>query len=472
MSEYLRSRTSAIVVERLLVALLLFTPLAFATVETWAISIMEFGCLVMVGVWLVGLTGGGAHIRFRFPLATPLLLFIGLTFAQLVPHLLGGNAVCRSDNPLLNVATTNFLFTKTSLVKLLCYVGLYLCLINTLTSREQIIRVLTAIILIGFGIAFLGLLQRVSRTERILWLVEMPPERRKFMATFVNENHFAGYMELVIPITIAFVLRYLFRVRESGWRSTLASNDLHKAIVLSILAITMIVSLAISESRGGLIGFLSSLLLMGILLLCKRSHRKRAWVITVLLTVSFLALAWVGLSDVLKQWGTFGRIPKDLSFLRRMEKVRDTWRAVEDYSVWGSGLGTFATVFPKYGTLKFEQRSKTRALLRTVPHAENDYVETLLETGWAGMVICLLGVFLFFRIAIRTYVTRRRGSISMAAMGGAASLFALLVHSFSDFNFRIDANFFLVVSIVAMVVSLSKVEHRSSHHTNLEERSE
>lgn len=291
------------------------------------------------------------------------------------------------------------------------------------------------------------------------------------MAAFVNENHFAGYVGLVIPLTIAFVFRHLFRLRESGWRKLMASNDLYKAIVFSVLVIIMIVSLAVSESRGGLVAFLSSLFLIAILLLCKRFYRKRTWVITVLLTSSFLMLAWIGLSDLLKVWGTFGRIPQDGSYLRRVEITQATWRAVQDYPVWGSGLGTFEGVFPNYGTLKYTERSRTRDVLVITRHAHNDHVQSLVEMGWAGMTICLLGTLLFFRIAIRTYLTRRRLSISLPAMGGAASIFAILVHGFSEFNFRIDADVFLMVTIVALVMSLSRVERRSRRHRRLEERS-
>lgn len=465
MSEYRHSRASAVIVEVLLVALLIFTPLAFATVQTWAISVMEFVCTLMVVVWLIGFAIDGARVRFRFPLALPVILFLGLAFAQLVPHLLGGDIASGSDNPLLNVSTTSVFATKTWFMKLLCYAGLYLCLVNTLTSRRQIIRVLVAVVLIGFGVSSLGLLQRVGGTDKVFWLIQMHPKKIGFMAAFVNENHFAGYMELVIPITIAFVLRYLFRLKKSGWRSLLGSNDLYKAIVFSIFVTIMIVSLAVSKSRGGFVGFLSSLFLITILLVSRRFHRRRAWVIAVLLTLSFLMLAWVGLSDVLREWGTLGHIAKDRSFLRRMEINRATRRAAQDYPLWGSGLGTFETVFPKYGTLKFEEHSGARSILRTTPHAENDYVQTLLEMGWFGLGTCLLGAVLFFRIAIRTYLTRLRWSISLPAMGGAVSIFAIMVHSFSDFHFRVDANVFLMVTIVAMVVNLSKVRGDSHNHS-------
>jgi O-antigen ligase len=453
------------------VLLLLFTPLAFGTVEIWAISVMELVCLVMVAVWLVSGAAGGERVRFRFPLGVPVLLFTGLAFAQILVNWFGGSAASLGTSPLLRVATTSFFSSKTAFVKLVCYVGLYVCLVNTLTTRREIVGVLMAIVVIGSGVSFLGLLQRLGGTEKIFWLVQMPPERAGFMAAFVNENHFAGYMELVIPVTFSLVLLYLFRVKESGWRGLLASSDLQKAMVLSFLAVIMIVSLVLSESRGGLIGFVSSLLLMTVLLLCKRFHRKRALAITVLLTFAILMLVWIGLSDFLKVWGTLGNVPRDRSFLRRMEIAEATWKAVGDYPFWGSGLGTFETVFPNYGTQRFEQVSKTRAILHTNPHAENDYLQTLLETGWVGMTICLLGIVLFFQIALRTYLARRRTSISLPAMGGAVSIFAILVHSFSDFNLRIDANALLAVTIVAMVVSLSRVERGSHHHGEPEGRS-
>lgn len=461
MSERLSPKIPAVITEVLVVLLLVFTPLAFGTVQTWAICLVELVCLAMVVVWLIGLALGGGRLRFRFPLGVPVVLFIGLAFAQLVPHFLQGNSAPPSagyENPLLNISTVSFFSTETWLVKSLCYLGLYLCLTNTLTSRRQIVRVMMAMVLIGFGVSLFGLLQRISKTDKVFWLIKPGSQRTGFMAAFINENHFAGYMGLVIPIAISFIFRYLFRLRETGWRSLLASNDLHKAIVLSFLVIIMIVSVAVSRSRGGLVALLSSLFLLSILLLCRRFHRRRAWVITALMSFSFLMLVWIGLSDLLKVWGTFGRIPHDRSFLRRMEIAQATWRASRDYPLWGSGLGTFAAVFPKYGTLTFQQVSETEAILRTTPHAENDYVQTLLEAGWAGTMIWLVGMAMYFRVAIRTYLTRKRWSISMPAMGGAVSIFAILVHGFSDFNLRIDANVFLAVTIVAMVVNLSKVE--------------
>jgi O-antigen ligase len=458
LGRYLYNKTSTIIVEGLLLGLLIFTPLAFGAVQTWSISVMEFAALLMVVVWLVGNGLSGSRERFRFPLAVPLLLFTGLVFAQMLPHLLGHKTLSEEADSLVKIGTVNFHATKTTFLKLLCYLGLYLCLCNTITSRKQITRVLTAVILIGFGVAFVGLLQRISGTREVLWWIKMPADRSKFMGSFINENHFAGYMELVIPLTIAYVFRYAFRIRESGWRGVLASEDLHKAFLLAFLVIIMIVALAVSESRGGLIGFLGSLVLVAVLLLSRRFHRGKAWIITALLILSFTMLAWIGLSGLLKRWGTLGNIQEDNSFKRRMEVAESTWNAARDYPVWGSGFGTFRSVFPNYGTLRYTRVNRRRDILQTTHHAENDYAQSLLETGWVGIGILFLGIVLFFRMAIRTYLRRRRRSVSMPAMGAAASVFAILVHSFSDFNMRIDSNAFLLVTIVAMVAGLSRLK--------------
>lgn len=466
MNEFLYPKAPAIVVECLLAALLLFTPLAFGTVQTWAISILELGCLAMAAVWLVGFAIGGEGVRLRFPLGIPIVLFSTLVFAQLLPHILGMMPSLDNGSVWQKLGTTNFFLTKTAFIKVLCYVALYLCLVNIMTSRRQIVRVLMTVVLIGFGVSFLGLLQRISGTHKLFWLI--PARSNRFMAAFINENHFAGYMELIIPLSIAFVLRYLLRIKESGWRGVLASDDLHKAILFSFLSIIMIVSVAVSQSRGGLIGLLGSLVAIAILLLSRQLHRRRAWVIVALMTLSFLMLVWLGLSDLLKTWGTLSDIPADSSFKRRIEVSEDTWRASKDYPIWGSGLGTFETVYPAYGTLGYRQITRDRGRLITAPHAENDYVQTLLEVGWAGTAICFVGLVLFFAIAIRTYLTRRRRSISMPAMGAVASVFAICVHSVCDFNLRIDANVFLLVTIMAMILSLSRVERGHRRHSREE----
>ncbi len=91
-------------IEGLLIALLVFTPFAFGTVHTWAISLMEAGLTVAFGAWLCRLiwarprtrparSAGAGHAAIevlgysvaRSGVGLPVALFLSLVLVQLVP---------------------------------------------------------------------------------------------------------------------------------------------------------------------------------------------------------------------------------------------------------------------------------------------------------------------------------------------------------------------------------------------------
>ena len=64
----------------------------------------------------------------------------------------------------------------------------------------------------------------------------------------------------------------------------------------------------------------------------------------------------------------------------------DTFRAVRDFPILGSGLGTYAFHCPFYKTLR------TQAVF---DHAHNDYLELLSEVGIVGLGLCAWGIIRF-----------------------------------------------------------------------------
>ena len=90
--------------EGLLIALLVFTPLAFGSVQTWVLCLMQAGICVLFGLWLCRLiwsrapsraarSPGAAETSFsmlgyrfvRTGLGVPIAAFVALVFLQLVP---------------------------------------------------------------------------------------------------------------------------------------------------------------------------------------------------------------------------------------------------------------------------------------------------------------------------------------------------------------------------------------------------
>ena len=113
----------------------------------------------------------------------------------------------------------------------------------------------------------------------------------------------------------------------------------------------------------------------------------------------------------------------------------------KDYPVFGSGLGSFPVVIPRYS-------GDGTAVAYT--HAHNDYLEFGAEAGAIGLSLLGLMVLLSFAAALRAQYLRRdplmRG-LSFAAMMG---ILALMIHSAVDFNLQIPANALAFMLLLAL----------------------
>jgi hypothetical protein len=115
----------------------------------------------------------------------------------------------------------------------------------------------------------------------------------------------------------------------------------------------------------------------------------------------------------------------------RLDTWRDTLRLATSSPVLGHGLGAFHDAYPRF--------KRGHGIVR-VEHAENDYLETLAETGGPGLVLALLGLALVLAAAGRGIVAGPDRTVGGIATGGIAALAALAVHSTVDFNLRIPSN--------------------------------
>ena len=159
--------------------------------------------------------------------------------------------------------------TKTEFLKILACIGIFFLIINNLTGAKQIRRVILAIIITGSVVALLGLLQMLSGADKIYWFWqsrywgEKPPA---FFGPYVNNNHFAGYMEMVIPLSLGLLITQSlnYSITHGGsWRYRLSTLDswLSANVLLIFAIVIMIASLFFSLSRTGIISFLLSMVL-------------------------------------------------------------------------------------------------------------------------------------------------------------------------------------------------------------------
>jgi O-antigen ligase len=338
--------------------------------------------------------------------------------------------------------------TKSELIKILTYIGLFFLITNV--PGVRINHIVVIIIGVGFLISFLGILQKLTGTTKIYWVGDA--SYVDLFGPYINRNHFAGYIVMVIPIALGLLISRFANItfsRNMTWRSIIVESESHIFVnLLLIFAMTiMISSLFLSLSRGGIISFIVVMVvffsLVGLSRAKEAISKGRRIILTVLI-LAFVFLIWLGLNPVLNRLSS-------LSSPERYEVFQNTINIAKDFPLFGTGLGTFQYIYPRYKSLQDQLY---------YDHAHNDYVELLSENGVLGLVIVMVGIIVFFGKTVAKWRERRDTYAKGITLGGICGVIAIFNHSFTDFNLHIPANalfFSLILGLTFNAVHLKSI---------------
>ena len=338
--------------------------------------------------------------------------------------------------------------TTQELFKLLSYASVFFVVISHYKTKEQVSGLARTIIYMGCFLAVFAVVQKMTWNGRLFWFYPLREGLTSSMGyiwgPYINHNHFAGYMEMAIPLAIGFLLceisrmGSLFHIPLSRRIARfLDSGDIVAMALLSLAVVTMSAALFMSLSRGGIIGFTVSMIFFILITRTRRSLRKKTGIIALLGIVIFFVVvmaSWDRMEDRFKEIGEEQKI-------KRPEVWADTVNLIKDFPISGTGLGTFGGIYPRY------QTRNSRLLFK---HAENDYIEILTDTGIIGFIIIIGMASLFFYSVIKAWRRRHNNFVKCMAAGGLTSCVAIAVHSFTDFNLRIPANAMLLTVIAGI----------------------
>jgi O-antigen ligase len=122
--------------------------------------------------------------------------------------------------------------------------------------------------------------------------------------------------------------------------------------------------------------------------------------------------------------------------------VIGTWHAALAFWPFGSGLGSYAAVFPAFQPI---------GVHGFIEHAHNDYVQLLMECGLLAVAFGALALALIARQTARLVRRARRAGLDAAGLLQAScglGLLAVLLHSWVEFNLRIPANAMLATFLL------------------------
>jgi len=342
-----------------------------------------------------------------------------------------------ADLELLPAKSTRFSLTRNragtlraTMLIVACFSCIFLASRLTQTQRSGF---LYALCILGGAIAAAGYvaLRLKPQGDTLWWTIPIPHGLPGPLLCFVNRNHFAGYLAMLCPASLALFFAAVSR------------RTFFPALLCIGTFAAMTVAIILTLSRGAVVAYAGGyVVLIAIYLI------RRCWInaSSLVIAVCAVATAMVFLHNPgrLFHYRHFERVAPAQSssvgnsrFTERMEALRnpvssgefkeriDAWKTCftiwRSYPIAGAGLNAFRMVFPQH---------RTTSRREFMVHPENEYAQLPAESG-------LIGTMLFILFLVAVFRCRGKGVNASSAPEVSAAVIAALataaIHACFDF---------------------------------------
>jgi O-antigen ligase len=443
-----------------LIATLSFGVLAFGSVYPWAYWVVAVASAEM-GLWAVIL--GRAWNDWRVWRLAGALAVVGVAIAvQLVPlpaaviswvspnahavlerYELGYAAREAGWHPISlaawDTATALALFTAFALLLVGCVRALRYMNLMTLVSQLTILALIVGLV---------GILQKAlaSAENPLIYGFWRPQFQGDGFGPFVNRNHYAGWVVMVVPLIAARV----FALSESlggghrdmagAWRRWVASPEAGQAAFATAVVLVLGISVVLSGSRSGLVSLAVVVAVLGAFVAKRAGRWPTRFALALSVPVLLAAvMAWAGYDIAMRR---FEQVPVEI--LDRVSVWTDTVRIIGDFPIAGVGVGAFSKAMAVY------QTAPTHTLF---VQAHNDYLQLMAEGGALVVLPVLVVLFLVGQGIWRRFsVGDDEPARFWLRAGALAGLAGIAVQSLVEFSLQKPGNTVLFIVLVALVL--------------------
>lgn len=404
-----RGRGSLHAAEWLLVAALVFAPLAVGTVQLWSLAVLGALCGAAAVAAALGRPRSVPWVVWAALAATAWVGFQALPLPPSVLALLSPRAVELLDFPQRppgwHALSLDAAATAREFARLLSFTAALYAASRVTTNQGTTLRLLRTIGAMTVVQCGLIVAHKVFNSTQIYGVVTLTMSPPLLLGTFGNTNHLAGYLTLGVPVMAGLALRSQSPGRARWWATA--------TVVAGAFT-------ALTVSRSGMIGLVAAAFAMVRLLPEDDLPIRRRWLL--LIGAGMLALGLLGIALLLDD----ARAAKlavliHPSLLGAEEKVhlwRDVPGLIADYWRAGIGRGAFEQVYPPYRRL---------ADAMSFSHVENTPLQLAADLGIpVGAAVALAWVGGLWAAG-----RRDRGVLRAAVI---AALIGITAHDLSDFS--------------------------------------
>jgi O-antigen ligase/tetratricopeptide (TPR) repeat protein len=334
------------------------------------------------------------------------------------------------------------------------YVGFYVLTVQLLRNRDMLRKTVVVIAIFGALLSFSSILQFYLTKDMALWFRHVP-NNSMIVGPYICHNHYAGLMEMIFPVILALFFFHRPRVRNAslvkGIVEILSQEKANIHILIGAAALLTITSVFVSLSRGGMMSLCFSLILFTYLLFKRMINRGNAFLIIALISLAAFSIGWFGWDQIFDRFEKL-KNAQGVIYESRLDFWKDSTKIIEDFPITGSGIGTFADIYPSYQTVDGDL---------TVSHAHNDYIELAVEAGFIGVLLAGFFIVILFYKTYRVFLNRKDAYSVYIYMGCVTGIFSILIHSATDFNFHIGANGLWFFFLMGLAVSAANTGIRN-----------
>jgi len=432
--------------------------LAFGGVYAWAYWPLAGVCFLS-GCLATYVARDAAARSADAPLVVVLAVLAGAILVQLFPlpvHVLSAFSPHTADllhrlNPAFAAGLMRWhaisVWPHDTLVAFVLYASLALLLVGTarLLSMTGSRRLVQALTVFGVILALIGIIQKPLYTGAIYGLWPLDIGRMPF-GPFVNRNHFAGWMLMALPLTLALLsggIHRSMRGLRPGWRHKVlwfSSPEASQLILVAAAAVIMALSLMLTMSRSGIAAFMLSLVIMALFVVSASDTRSRKLASTAcLVLLVVVVVVWSG-PEVLASrfaagdWGEFNN---------RRGAWTDAWSVVRDFPLSGTGLNTY------WAAALFYQRHELDYFFA---QAHNDYFQIAAEGGLLLILPVIACIGIFVRNVSRGMCDRPGSMAWWIRAGAVTSLLSIACQETVEFSLQMPGNAVLFTIVCAIAL--------------------
>jgi hypothetical protein len=280
----------------------------------------------------------------------------------------------------------------------------------------------------AFFLALLGVLQKLSGTDRIFW--SYAPSNPSFIASFIYPNHAGPYFNLMVALAAGLAWWHRQRARRhlenpgQAFFFTFLAVFTGLAVISSYSRMSIVLLLVLTVFAGGVF-------VLGLFRRTGRIRERMAFLLLTLALAGFIGTGLVVLRTA-KVWERLAdQVAHPVAFDRDRTLARQaSWDMLCDRWLLGWGAGCFRYNFQDY-VAKYPEIYYAGNYRQYWEHAHDDLLEFPVELGAVGL-LPLAGILGY---AVGQLGRRRfwRNAVSFCTVLGCA---LVLLHAWVDFVFQ------------------------------------